>query len=292
VSMFRRPAPCAEPSNTPPRRHQDTPVLLPTIWGHCQWVWSGDEIGRKVRNQGFFLPEKEILAELRLLGNDAHLVDIGANVGVVSAAALAFGHTVTSVEADPYNAGLLNATMVLNKWADSGRWQLVKHAIVGNARAEPSVHFAWGKGGGSRISRNARNGGRVDTTTLDAVLRQSVPRHVRASAAPLVLKIDIEGCELGAMRGGRQMLARATTVFTEISPNAMRACGGNASEYADWLLTAGFTANRPVATLHREIENALRKHALMDVTFRRPVGWLDGLVRGVRARTLRRPPLR
>ena len=88
------------------------------------------------------------------------------------------------------------------------------------------------------------------------------------------------------------MLARATTVFTEISPNAMRACGGNASEYADWLLAAGFTANRPAATLHREIENALRKHSLMDVTFRRPVGWLGGLVRGVRARTLRRPPLR
>ena len=227
-----------------PLRHTK---LRPTSWGRCHWVWDGEYIGNAVAARGTFGPVAEItnaLLRLRTKGN-VHLVDLGSNVGLVSAAALAREavDTVTCVEADESNAVLLKATFALNNW--TSRLNLVQRAyalasisnpcpgmdpgtqrtsrvsvarsVVTDARARTSVSFQRGERGNRGSSRVDPHGlgGMVRTTDL-AEIERGLPRN-----ATIVLKLDIEGCEHAALRNARALLRRTAFVAAEISPQAM-----------------------------------------------------------------------
>ena len=66
--------------------------------------------------------------------------------------------------------------------------------------------------------RGTKKDSHTPTTHLD-LWASRLPR-----GAPVVMKLDIEGCEHGALRGARRhMLPRVRALFTEISPRAMAA---------------------------------------------------------------------
>ena len=273
--MFRGPPPCSDALPAP----QPDAVLRPTLWGHCHWVWRAETIGDAVRDTGSFGPVEEVRAALRYLGPSSHLVDVGTNVGLVSAAALAIGHNVTCFEAERHNADLLRATLALNNW--TARATVVDRAVVANSYKTRQVAFRrWDAGnrGGSRIVKSTAVGSTlVPTTQLDLWASQ-LP-----SSVPVVMKIDIEGCEHGALRGAkRKLLPRVDVVISEISPRAMVACGGNASGYARLLQRHGFTevsvsghrhGGFPelfAAIQHAESEKCRKTCSMLDATFWRP----------------------
>ena len=252
-------------------------MLRMTNWRRCHWVWADEEIGNDVTRHGTYGPIREVLAALRKVGARAHLVDIGANVGVVSAAALASGYSVTSIEAESHNAALLNATLHLNSWAAKAAL-LHGHAVVADANRTPSVHFRrWGKSnrGASRVVKSG--GVAIPTISLDANV--ALPAH-----APLVVKIDIEGCEHEALRGAHDLLRRTQYLVTEISPRAIRACHGDPSGYVSWILAQGLT----------KIEMPRRRAAVSASALRQSIALVDsraGLLDSVVFRRPKLPPL-
>ena len=222
-----------------------------------------------MRDHGEFGPVGQVKLALRLLGPLAHLVDVGSNVGIVSAAALALGHEVTCFEAEMNNAALLRATLALNNW--TARSAVVERAVVQDSQLTRTVQLQrWDPSnrGGSRIVH--RGGSQVQTTHLD-LWASRVPQ-----GTPIVMKLDIEGCEHSAIKGAlRKMLPRVQVVITEISPRAMIACGGNASRYVKLLQRHGFTVGkghgrRGAAALQRAIRDAELSGSILDATFLRP----------------------
>ena len=222
-------------------------VLRTTAWGTCHWMWNAEWISEKVRDMRSYGPTRTAQRALVSLGPSAHLVDVGANVGIVTAAALAIGHNTTSIEGSDMNAALLHATIHLNGWESRAR--LIKRAVVADEARTPTVEFAGGPSstngmaaGAGHIRAAARTRGpsqTVHTVSLDGLLRDgAIPAR-----APLVVKLDIQGCEHAALSGGREVLAQTRVVLIELQAHGrqLAACGGSGRAILDLLQRSGFT---------------------------------------------------
>jgi FkbM family methyltransferase len=158
--------------------------------------------------------------------------DVGANLGLFSfAAAVAAGPGgyVLALEPDTDLAGLLRRSAAANDGhapvevlpaAVSEELSVSKFHIAQRNRA--TSHLA---GFGSTMAGGVRSVRLVPTVTLDW-LATRVP-------APDVLKVDVEGAELGVLAGGPLVLARTPTLICEVSAQ-------NATAVADILTGHGY----------------------------------------------------
>lgn len=141
-----------------------------------------------------------------LVETNASVWDVGANVGLfASAAAFHSGRdgAVLAIEADFDAVALLNQTRKLHEpghapitilpVAVSDRCGVVKFDIAKRARAANAI-----QGFGS-----TQTGGVMETRTLPCATLDSLLAHFRA---PDVLKIDVEGAELGVLRGAGHVI--------------------------------------------------------------------------------------
>jgi FkbM family methyltransferase len=157
-------------------------------------------------------PELLEVASLVIRTNDV-IWDVGANVGLFSRAAAARAGPrgrVISIEADVDAVMLLNRTCRLTDkdqaeitvlpvavGKDGG---IARFAIAKRARAANAI-----EGFGS-----TQTGGVREVRTLPCVTLDSLLIHF---PAPQVLKIDVEGAELGVLQGAAAMLAKARPVI-------------------------------------------------------------------------------
>lgn len=140
-------------------------------------------------------------------------IDAGANIGIFTAnfarAAGASGRVI-AIEMMPETARSLRQTIALN---DLGNVELVEMALSNAAGQSITIgmpdesHF-----GQASIIRNREGAGAaisVTTTTLDAVTAGVDRVHV--------MKMDLEGAELLALRGGARTLQITDAVLYEVS---------------------------------------------------------------------------
>ena len=161
-----------------------------------------------------------------------HIWDIGANVGVLTfAAASKVGAqgSVLAVEADYFLGWLLQRSVNANvkKFpnvkvlcvAISERFGFNVLQIAGRGRASNGIANTSmrSEAGGVRYNQD------VVTISLDSLLD--------AYRAPSLVKIDVEGAEIFALRG-------ATRLLSEIRPTIYIEVGGEQSEEATRILTA------------------------------------------------------
>ena len=139
---------------------------------------------------------------------------------------------------------MIRGTVFLNGWQDKST--ILHRAVVADSKLMPTVSFA---GGPSSTNRMAAGDGHVVTSrvgdknallavTLDDLLHSgAVPPH-----APLVLKLDIQGCEHAALSGGRALLDHVRVVLIELQSHGKqrRACGGSGKAIVDLLRANGF----------------------------------------------------
>ena len=157
-------------------------------------------------------PELLGVAAMLVRTNDV-IWDVGANVGLFSRAAAAHagrGGRVISIEADVDAVALLNRTcrladndqaeMTVLPVAVAKESGIVRFAIAKRARAANAI-----EGFGS-----THTGGVREVRTLPCVTLDNLLAHF---PAPQVLKIDVEGAELGVLQGAVQVLAKARPVI-------------------------------------------------------------------------------
>ncbi len=144
--------------------------------------------------------------------------DIGANCGVFAFSA---GHArrVVAVEPDPFLVDLLLASSALNALpvevvAAAIDEQPGMATLVIAARGRASNHL---EGSGHAQTGGGRSRLNVPTLTLDMLLDRFGP--------PALVKIDIEGLEMAALRGGARLLAEAKPLlYLELVPQVVEEC--------------------------------------------------------------------
>jgi FkbM family methyltransferase len=152
------------------------------------------------------------------------VIDVGAHVGLVTlpvATVLAAGGTVVSFEPAAANRRLLARHLELNGLTDR---VCIESEIVGAEEREEVAFFEFAGVSGmnsvvAQAGRRAYTAQRRRQVTLDAFCG-------RLGLAPEVIKIDVEGAEIGVLRGGREVLRRfRPLVFLSVHPRLIAELG-------------------------------------------------------------------
>jgi len=197
---------------------------------------AGDHIGQlyyvrevlESGREGYFV---ELVREASQPG--ATVLEAGAHIGYVTLqAARAVGPTgrVIAFEPNPRTLPVLRRNVEANGFAD--RVEIVEVAL-GSAPGRASF-FLTPAGDESSLHRDAAPEDVVDVEvdTADARLGDT---HVD------VVKIDVEGGEVEALRGMRELLRRARpVVFAECNPEALEAAGTSVDELLGELDALGY----------------------------------------------------
>ena len=156
------------------------------------------------------------------------LLDVGANIGVFSVPAAAAGFPVIAIEATPGTAARLNCAAARN----NASHLKVMHAAVVDSTG-PSHVCVDARGGKENVGANAvttrctEEQKRIPTMLLD-----QLPQGL---SAPTVLKLDVEGYELQALRGGLDWISshRPTFVYMEVAPFLAEGTAGSKHAWLD-----------------------------------------------------------
>ena len=179
----------------------------------------------EIFSQQEYEPPREVQVALSALPVAPHIVDLGANIGLFGAWALARfpAATIVAVEADPGNAEIHRRTIEANGLET--RWKLVEAFA---STAPGVVRFAAGHHATSRAAESEEEW--LEVEALDVL-----PEFVGAD----LVKIDIEGAEWNLLADPRFSQTRPRVVVLEYHKEGCP--GPNASAVAEQALrAAGF----------------------------------------------------
>lgn len=201
-----------------------------------------DVIGRHLYKYREYEPEvtRALLQHVRFQPGDV-MLDVGANIGWYSllterTAGVPVG--IFSFEPDPANFELLMENLRLNA-------STMTMAVPMAVGAKPGIEqlHRYGAGNSGRHSLLPLHKGEslaVPTTTLDAFWAE----RQLGIRVPRLIKLDIEGYELMALRGARRVLERCQWLLAEYSPGYMRRGGLEPADLVNLLMAADFVPHR------------------------------------------------
>ncbi len=159
--------------------------------------------------------EPEMTRLCRRLFDEVELfVDVGANIGYYTCLARQAGVRVMAIEPSTANLRFLVANLTANGWYDVEVWAAA-------VAAAPGLGDLYGSRGGASLLRGWKPGvaethrETVPVTTLDTLL------NGRFVGRNLLIKVDVEGAQLQALRGATATLARrpAPSWLVEVTPS-------------------------------------------------------------------------
>lgn len=192
------------------------------------------EVGRTLE-YGY---EPVALAALLFLLREEDVVwDVGASVGLFTVHCAARARRVVAFEPDAETFARLQQNVALNDLADKVDLQQL---ALGDTPGELQLATDGLDGFAPTLSAKlARHHGSISVPveTIDGLISRGVP-------PPDVIKIDIEGAEILALRGGSRLLLgphRPRVLFVELHPRFLPAFGGSESEITRIIKDAGYS---------------------------------------------------
>jgi FkbM family methyltransferase len=168
----------------------------------------GDGYWSKLLNRSYSYEDELELLFRDSVGVDYTLIDCGANFGYwsVLVSSAAYGsHKAIAIEPSSQNF----AKLTNNAWINGNRFEAIKCAIGamrGSARLSGTKHEAFS------IAGNAGGGGEeVPVITLDNLLDDG---KISAGGKYLI-KLDVEGVEIAAIKGGTRLLQGDSVLLCE-----------------------------------------------------------------------------
>ncbi len=162
--------------------------------------------------------------------------DIGGCVGLIAINAAAKGASVWAFEPEPSYRERLEANVALNRFANI----TVVPWAVSNKAGEATLHRSGPVGEVSpSLEKTPRHGESITIATrdLDSAIAE------RVLPAPDVMKIDIEGAEILALRGMEKLLSSPQsprTLFIEIHPEHLQYFDSSADEAISLIESYGY----------------------------------------------------
>ena len=198
-----------------------------------------DVMGRTIYKRGSLHPEHTTFLASLPFENDDVILDVGGNIGwysVVLHSSIKQKIVIYSFEPEPKNFELLSKNIAYN-----------------NARAVNPVNVAVAEQGGfsTLFLYFSKNSGRHSLLDVNPQTKRSVQvktvnleeflneRNVDFARVKLI-KIDIEGYELFALKGAPRLLSKIPYMFLEFSPGLITKAGRKPSELIDLLDGFGF----------------------------------------------------
>lgn len=213
-----------------------------------------DHIGYKIVREGMYEPET-VRVFAALLSPRMTVLDVGANIGqytLVAAGRVGPEGQVHAFEPSPHLAGRLKENLALNGITNV----VVNEVAVSDAVGEAVLSCPDPDNPGENTIVSTGADGRptasvpVKTTTIDTYLAE------RGVSRVDMVKIDIEGAELLALRGAAALLARddAPLFVMELNPRTLSYGGAGSGDLLDLLKQHGY-AFYPIATYYSDGPN-------------------------------------
>jgi FkbM family methyltransferase len=178
------------------------------------------------------------------LSRDCDLfIDVGANQGIYSAIAarsLRNDAEVIAIEPQLELADCIERTLAASSLR---RWRVLKTAVGDRPGIASLVIPSENQGEAHVGTTGSQLDGAVQTpvTLLDDILSET------REGANVVIKMDIEGSELAALRGGAAFIRRCLPILVmELNPEAMARYGQTAADMAQALIGFGYGEWAPI----------------------------------------------
>ena len=198
--------------------------------------------------------ERALIGYLRpRLGPRTIFVDVGAHVGYISAMAAATGASVFALELQRELIPLIEQMATLNGFdlirpMNVGASATAGISTVKRADASPGAQLEGALGRSKAVNPHSLLDDFVPTVALDDLFDGD-------GLVPTVVKLDVEGHEIGVLDGARRLIARRRTVFViEYHPHLVAQYGRRGEELFAHFPSADWTARqltdsglRPVA---------------------------------------------
>ena len=161
------------------------------------------------------------------------LIDVGANIGCVTAAgslAVGDGGQVLSIEPHPQTFKHLQKTVAINHCSNVQCLNVALGSEVGvlNFTDEPR------KDDNNCVSLNSDSGITVPCVTLSSL----VDEHVTSRIA--VMKIDVEGFEMHVLQGATSILNRVDSIYIEVLEHMLQKFDSSSAAVFELLQSHGF----------------------------------------------------
>jgi FkbM family methyltransferase len=201
--------------------------LVTTTSGWKIWVNPGDQaVARELIGSGEWQPE-DARALAQHLPRGGVAVDIGGNIGYMTgvlATACGPDGNVFTFEPAATNVGLLRRTVASNGWDHVH----VFHAACGDEMGELVLYKDSDNWGNHALAYDdvlhTAGGETVAVVTVDSALAEHRLSRVD------VIKIDVQGWELQALRGAGSLKRFRPTVFAEFYPRGLEMAGTTPEE--------------------------------------------------------------
>jgi FkbM family methyltransferase len=195
----------------------------------------------------------EMLSDLR---NNDILLDIGSSVGLVSilSASKLINGSVISIEPDPENYNCLMNNYKINNLKNFNALQ----CAIGDKVSKIELFTAGSNGYSPSLKKvNGINHSIiVDVFTVDTLIEE------KRIDIPTVIKIDIEGAELLALKGMNKLLSadkKPRAIYLEVHPDFLNSFDTSTEEIFDYLKTFKY---RITNKIHRENQILCKLEAL------------------------------
>jgi FkbM family methyltransferase len=188
------------------------------------------------RAEGTYEPRK-VAAVQRLLPPGGTFVDVGANKGdfaLIAARTAGPEGQVIAIEPSPDNCEWIRRSVELNGYANVE----LQEVALSDSEGEAPLYLGEKSGWHSLVAGEAdQDSITVRTRTLDALLEEL------RCPPPDVLKVDVEGGELGVLRGASRTLAAGGEMWILLDVHPDR--GVDPAAVAEELRSRGFALRRP-----------------------------------------------
>lgn len=185
---------------------------------------------------GYHEPAVTILLE-RLVSSKHALLDIGSHLGYFSILfASVPGNGAMAIELDPTNFRALTRSI---SWQPETIKSHVRAINVGISDKASTIYIPESRPHDASSSINSTQTERSNTipvklSTIDTVLEEM-------TFAPDIVKIDVEGFEVHALRGATKLLSEQRPVLLiELHPSRLRSLGKQVSDVLEQTKTAGY----------------------------------------------------
>lgn len=202
-------------------------------------IESHDAIGRKIFKRGSLHPEHaQFLLSLPYSDDDV-ILDIGANIGwysLVLKANIPANIRVFAIEPEPLNYSLLEKNISNNGVKGISTFNVA----VAEKSGYSTLFLYYPKNSGRHslldINPQTKKSVQVETVSLDEFLPKQNIGYDRIK----LIKIDIEGYEVFALKGAVKLLQHLPYLFIEYSPTLMQKAGHDPAQFIHWLASFGF----------------------------------------------------